>query len=90
MAGRYEEALTLYRKGLYRAQEVGLNPLSAYIGLAEVYWEMGRGEEAHTQALEILRIDPSFSLTKWSKTEPFRDPKHLETRLTALRKAGLK
>ena len=90
MAGRYEEALALYRQILYRAQKEALSPLAAYIGLAEVYSEMGRVEEAHTQALEILRINPSFSLENWSKTEPFRDAKHLEKRLTALRKAGLK
>ena len=89
MVGRYEEALASYRQGLNRAQEVGLNPLPVYIGLAEVYSEMGRVEEAHGQALEVLRINPSFSLENWSKTEPFRDPKHLEKRLNALHKAGL-
>jgi len=90
MARRYEEALALYRQLLYRAQKEAFSPLAAYIGLADVYSEMGRVEEAHTQASEILRINPNFSLEKWSKTEPFRDPKHLEKRLTALRKAGLK
>ena len=90
MAGRYEEALALYRQVLYRAQKEAFSPLAAYIGLADVYSEMGRVKEAHTQALEILRINPSFSLENWSKTEPFRDAKHLEKRLTALRKAGLK
>jgi adenylate cyclase len=90
MAGRYEEALALYKQTLYRAQKENLSPLPAYIGLAEVYSEMGRVKEAHTQALEILRINPSFSLENWSKTEPFRDAAHLEKRLTALRKAGLK
>jgi len=90
MVGRYEEALVLYRQGLNRAQEVGLNPLPVYIGLAEVYSETGQVKEAHTQALEILRINPSFLLENWSKREPFRDAKHLEKRLTALRKAGLK
>jgi adenylate cyclase len=90
MVGRYKEALASYRQGLNRAQEVGLNPLPVYIGLAEVYSEMGRVEEAQTQALEILRINPNFSLENWSKREPFRDASHLEKRLTALRKAGLK
>ena len=85
MAGRYEEAVALYKEILDRFK----NPLPAYIGLAEVYSEMGRVEEAHGQALEVLRINPSFSLENWSKTEPFRDPKHLEKRLNALHKAGL-
>jgi adenylate cyclase len=90
MAGRYEEAIALYKQILYRAQKEAFSPFPAYIGLADVYSEMGRVEEAHTQALEILRIDPSFSLENWSKTEPFRNATHLEKRLTALRKAGLK
>jgi tetratricopeptide (TPR) repeat protein len=90
MVGRYEEALALCRQGLYRAQKEGLRPLAADIGLAEGYSEMGRVEEAHTQALEILRMNSSFSLASWSKTEPFRDAAHLEKRLAALRRAGLK
>ncbi len=90
MAGRYEEALALYRQTLYHTQKEAFSPLPVYVGLAEVYSEMGRVEEAHAQALEVLRINPSFSLENWSKTEPFRDPKHLEKRLTALRKTGLK
>ena len=90
MAGHYEEALSLYRQILYRAQKEAFSPLPVYIGLADVYSEMDRVEEAHAQALEILRIDPSFSLENWSKSEPFRDPKHLEKRLIALRRAGLK
>jgi adenylate cyclase len=90
MAGHYDEALALYGKLLNRAQEKAFNPLLVHIGLAEVYSEMGRVKEAHAQALEILRIAPSFSLENWGKAEPFRDPKHLEKRLIALRKAGLK
>ncbi len=91
MAGRYEEALALHRQILNNSQKEEVTKLwVTYIGLAEVYSEMGRDEDAHTQVLEILRIDPSFSLDNWSKTEPFRDGEHLEKRLTALRKAGLK
>jgi len=90
MTGRYEEALALYRQIVDRAPKEAFNPLPAHIGLAEVYSEMGRVEEAHAQSVEILRIDPSFSLENWSKTQPFRDATHLEKRLTALRKAGLK
>jgi TolB-like protein/tetratricopeptide (TPR) repeat protein len=90
MAGRYEESLVLYKQILNRVQKEAFNPFRVHIGLAEVYSEMGRVEEAHAQALEILRISPIFSLENWSKTEPFRDAKHLEKRLTALRKAGLK
>jgi adenylate cyclase len=90
MAGRYQDALTLYRKILTRAQEEPLYPFLARIGLTEVYSEMGRVEEAHAQAKEILRIAPNFSLENWSRTQPFREAKNLEKRLASLRKAGLK
>jgi adenylate cyclase len=90
MAGRYEEALTLYKQALSQAQKENSNPLYIYIGLADVYSEMGHLKEAHIQAKEILRIAPTFSLENWSKTEPFKDPANLERRLVALRKAGLK
>ncbi len=90
MAGRYQEALALYRQILTCAQEEPVYLIAAHTGLAEVYSETGRVDEAHAQAKEILRMAPSFSLENWSKTQPFRDAKHLEKRLTALRKAGLK
>ena len=90
MAGRYEEALALYKQILTRAQEETFYLFPAHIGLAEVHSEMGRVEEAHTQAKEILRMAPSFSLENWGKRQPFKDAKHREKRLTALRKAGLK
>ena len=90
MAGRYEEALALYKQILPRAQEEPFYLFPAHIGLAEVYSEMGPVEEAHAQVKEILRMAPRFSLENWSKTQPFKDAKHLEKRLTALRKAGLK
>jgi len=90
MAGRYQDAVALYRQILPRAREETFYLLPTHIGLAEVYSETGRVEEARTEAKEILRIAPSFSLENWSKTQPFRDAKHLEKRLAALRKAGLK
>jgi tetratricopeptide (TPR) repeat protein len=90
MAGRYEEALALYSQILSRAPKEAFYLLYIHIGLADVYSEMGRVEEAHTQAKEILRIAPSFSLENYGKMEPFKDPKHREKILTSLRKAGLK
>ncbi len=90
MAGRYKEALALYRQILSRADKESYSPLGIHLGLAEVYAEMGRVDEAHTQAKEVLRIDPTFSSENWSKRQPFRDATHLEKRLAALRKAGLK
>jgi hypothetical protein len=60
MPGRYEEALALDRQILTRAQKEAFNPLPIHIELAEVYSGIGRVKEAHTQALEVLRIDPGL------------------------------
>jgi hypothetical protein len=51
--------------------------------MAVVYSWSGRDEQAQAQALEVLRINPDFSLERFAK--------RASPRLTeALRKAGLK
>ena len=90
MAGNYKEALALYRQILSRAQNTPVYAVAAYIGLTEIYSELGQIEEARKQVKEINRLNPNFTIKNWSITQPFKDPKHLEQRLAALRKAGLK
>jgi adenylate cyclase len=60
------------------------------MGLAVSYVRFGRDKEARAHAAEVMRINPNFSLETWRKTSFFKDPAHLERRLDALRKAGLK
>ena len=62
----------------------------ADIGLAATYSMMGREKEAHKVALEVLRIDPDFSLSKWEDVVPMKNEKQLKHFIDALRKAGLK
>jgi adenylate cyclase len=90
MAERYEEALAVYKVLLERSQKGELNPGGAHFVLAEVYIELGREEEARTHAAEVLRISPNYSLEIWRKSQFYKDSVHLEHRLDALRKAGLK
>jgi adenylate cyclase len=90
MAGRYEEALATYKKELTRVLKEGGTPLFAHLGLACVYSEMDRVKEAHTHALEVIRIYPTFSLEIYRKWLPYKNPKHLEKLLVSLRNAGLK
>ena len=72
----------------FHSSEGTLEPFPAYIGLAAISSEMGRVEEAHTHALEILRTAPSFSLENWSKGRPLRDAAYLEHRLAATPQGG--
>jgi adenylate cyclase len=85
-AGRFEEAVSAYKKGLQRAPDY----IIAHIGLVITYSSMGREEEARAEAEEVLRIDPKFSLDYFAKTVPLKDQSQIDKGVNALRKAGLK
>jgi adenylate cyclase len=64
--------------------------LRAYLSLIVSYVNLGYEKEAYAKAQEVLRIDPSFSLGRFSKALPYKDDSENERVLDALRKAGLK
>jgi adenylate cyclase len=84
--GRNEEAIATLKRALTRNS----NLLPAHLGLATIYSELGREEEARAQAAEVLKISPKYSLEVWRQRAPYKDPAVLERQLAALRKAGLK
>ncbi len=86
LAGRYEEAVTAYKKALARNPDF----LGNHLGLAATYSEFGRETEAQAEAVEVLRINPQYSLEMAKQRFVFKDPAVLERELAALRKAGLK
>ncbi len=90
MAGRYEQALETFQQLLEPSRAGDYNPIWTYLGLAEVCAELGQLDEAKEYVSNILRIDPVFSLEFVRKASFFEDQSHLERRLAALRKAGLK
>jgi adenylate cyclase len=85
-SGQYEEAITAYKKAIHNQPTL----LFAHLGLAASYVHLGREEEAHTEAAEVLKIDPGFSLERYAKTVPFRNKADTNRYVGALRKAGLK
>jgi adenylate cyclase len=86
-AGRFEEAIPAYKKGLQRAPD----NIVAHVGLGSTYSWMGREEEARAEAAEILRINPKFSLDYFAKISlPYKDQSINDKVIDALRKAGLK
>jgi adenylate cyclase len=84
--GRYEEAIASYKKA------ISIEPtfLMAHASLAATYTLDGREREARAEAEEVLRIDPKFSLERYTKMLPFKDQAESDRLVAALRKAGLK
>jgi adenylate cyclase len=86
--GRFEEAVSAYKQSLLRSS----NDIFTHNGLASTYILMGKEKEAHSEAAEVLRIDPEFSLDNYSKAISFfyQDQSELDDYIGSLRKAGLK
>jgi len=84
-AGRYEEAISYYRRATKREP----NDVTAQYALAATCSMAGREEEARAAAKEALRINPKFSVERIMKTYPLKDPAARERFAQALRKAGL-
>jgi adenylate cyclase len=85
--GQYEEAVASYKKAL---QVYGADHFMAHLGLASTYALMGREQEAHREAAEVLRIDPTFSVESLAGRYPLKDQKARDDYVSSLRKAGLK
>jgi adenylate cyclase len=85
-AEMYEDSEVAYKEVLNR------NPdhLFAHLRLAANYILVDREEEARTEASEVLRIDPRFSIEPFAATVPYKNEADLELLLSSLRKAGLK
>ena len=83
LAERYEDAVAEYKKA------VKLNPnyRDAHVGLASTYAILDKKGKARSEASEILRIEPNFSIKKYAKFMYFQVG--LETEIEGLRKAGL-
>jgi len=57
--------------------------------LAAAYARLGREQEARTEAAEVLRMKPDFSILAYAKQDPFKNPADLKHLLDAFRAAGL-
>ncbi|MDB4444358.1 tetratricopeptide repeat protein [bacterium] len=82
---RYEEAITVLKKALYYQPDF----FRAHLIIAGCYAALGREEEAHAEAAEVLRLNPKFSVKKFAKRLSIRDKAVKERVIDALRKAGL-
>jgi len=85
LTGQYEEAIATLRRALNRSP----NFLPIHVYLAAIYIELGREEEAHAAAAEVLRLDPKFSVERFAKNLPYKDQTELERIFDAMREMGL-
>jgi TolB-like protein/Flp pilus assembly protein TadD len=86
MTGRFEEAISAYKKSLQRAP----NNIIAHVNMAVTYIMMGREEEAHAEAAEVLRLNPNFSADAYARSLTYKDQSEIDKYLSALRKTGLR
>ena len=84
-AGRYNEAINILEKAIAH------KPNSEYphLQLAQCYWLSGHKEKARAEAVEVLRIDPKFSIEKWLSLNPAKDRTKVNIFADAMREAGL-
>ena len=86
LMGRIEEAVETLNRARDRSPEY--IPVIAY--LAASYAELGRMEEARTQAAQFNRLSPRISIDAWRHRLPYKDKKVWNRLYSSLRKAGLK
>jgi adenylate cyclase len=83
---QYDKAIAEFEKGLQR------HPDHAFclMWLTATYSMAGREKESRKTALELLRVNPKFSLERWEQMALYKDPAVKKRFVDALRKAGLK
>ena len=92
MMGHHEEARKIAEQQLHLLKSrgiFGMGLITSHLILAEANIHLGREKEARKHAGEVLRNYPGFSLEEFSKSTFYKDRSQLESRLDALRKAGL-
>jgi TolB-like protein/cytochrome c-type biogenesis protein CcmH/NrfG len=91
LSGQYEAAITEYEK-LLRRQQHGRLARSARQWLIASYMELGREEEARSEADKFMEQDPKIcieALIKETKRAPYKDYTFLDRQMELLRKVGI-
>jgi adenylate cyclase len=86
MTERFEEAVSAFKKAI----EIAPDRLDVRLNMAATYSIMGLEKEARSEAAEVLRRDPKFSVDSAAKKLLYKDQSEIDKVVDALRKAGLK
>jgi len=84
--GQFDKAIIWCEKAVHEEP----NSLFARLFMAMAYSLAGQQEKAQTEAQEVLRINPKFSLAKFAKKLNYRNQDDKIRLMVALRQAGLK
>lgn len=82
---RYEDAIASAEVSL----SIDPQNLDALLVIACANIALDRIQESHQAAREVMQLRPTFSLGKYTASQPYKDPKDLEKMTAMLRKAGL-
>jgi TolB-like protein/Tfp pilus assembly protein PilF len=80
-----DEAINCFRKSI----EIDPDYIHARLTLAISYAEEGRLDDARAAAQEVLRIEPSFTISDYAKRQPYRNEKMLTRMIDGLHSTGL-
>lgn len=84
-AGHYEDAIETARRAVARGPE----RVGSHVRLAAAYSALGRMEEAQAEAAEVLRIDPNFAVSEWTRMPDHKDRAAVDKIANLLIAAGL-
>ena len=76
--GRFQEAVSAYKKAIEREP----NNILAHLSLTATYSMMGLEKEAQSEAEEVRRLNPKFSVDYWAKVSPYKDQAETLQRLS--------
>jgi len=82
---RYDESIDVFFEMIKRDPEHN----EGHIGLAEILGEIGRIDEAKKAAIDVLRLNPDFSINDYIRNLSYCDPAELTRLKTGLCNAGL-
>jgi tetratricopeptide (TPR) repeat protein len=85
-AGRDFKAALLASK---QALELNSGDVASQVILASAYVGLGMPDMARETAVDIQRIEPSFSVTRFMEGQPYRDAGAVTQYASELRSAGL-
>lgn len=89
LSGRHPEAIAAFKKVL-NLRLGRPDAFKAHLGLTMAYAQLDRLGEAQTEAEEVLKLAPNFSVKVYGERVPYKDPALAERDMAVLRKAGLK
>lgn len=81
-----EEAIACAKTAVQREPE----DILAQVTLTCAYSLADRQEEVRVAAKEVMRITPGFSVERFTRAMPWKDPAERERLAQALKKAGLR